>query len=269
MPAFICDTCGSQFTPSEAPPPGCPVCQDERQYVPSGGQRWTTLEVLARGHFNSYRQHEPGLIGIGTVPKFSIGQRALLLLAAGGNILWDCIPFIDAATVEIVKGLGGLSAIAISHPHYYGTMVEWSRAFGGVPVHLHAADRQWIMRPDPIIALWEGDTLPLASGVTLVRCGGHFGRRNGAALGGGRGGARCAVVGRRGAGDPRSQPRRLHAQLSQHHSAVGTGGGADRRCARAVCLRRDLWRGLRPRRAAWGPGRGAAVDRPLSRDRRR
>jgi glyoxylase-like metal-dependent hydrolase (beta-lactamase superfamily II) len=76
--------------------------------------------------------------------------------------------------VEIVKGLGGLSAIAISHPHYYGTMVEWGRAFGGVPVHLHAADRQWIMRPDPVITLWEGDTLPLASGVTLVRCGGHF-----------------------------------------------------------------------------------------------
>ena len=55
-------------------------------------------------HFNSYRQHEPGLIGIGTVPKFSIGQRALLLRTPTGNVLWDCIPFIDAATVEIVKG---------------------------------------------------------------------------------------------------------------------------------------------------------------------
>jgi hypothetical protein len=174
MPAFICETCGSQFTPSDAPPPACPIRQDERQFVPPGGQRWTTLEALARGHFNSYRKHEAGLIGIGTVPKFSIGQRALLLQAPGGNILWDCIPFIDEATIEIVKGLGGLSAIAISHPHYYATMVEWSRAFGGVPVHLHAADRQWIMRPDPAIALWEGETLPLASGLTLIRCGGHF-----------------------------------------------------------------------------------------------
>src|SRR6478735_9631375 len=113
-------------------------------------------------------------VGIGTVPKFSIGQRALLLRAPDGNILWDCIPFIDAATVEIVKGLGGVAAIAISHPHYYSTMVEWSHAFGAVPIHLHAADRQWIMRPDPCIRLWDGDTLPLASGVTLVRCGGHF-----------------------------------------------------------------------------------------------
>jgi hypothetical protein len=174
MPAFLCETCGSQFAPSEAPPPECPICRDERQYVPPGGQRWTTLEALARRHFNSYRRCEPGLIGIGTEPKFAIGQRALLLRAGRGNILWDCIPFFDSSTVEIVNGLGGLAGIAISHPHYYSTMVEWSRAFGGVPVHLHAADQQWIMRPDPVIKLWDGDTIELAPGVTLIRCGGHF-----------------------------------------------------------------------------------------------
>ena len=174
MPAFICETCGSQFTPSDAPPPSCPVCEDERQFVPAGGQRWTTLDKLTPGHFNCYQQYEPGLIGVGTVPKFAIGQRALILRAGEGNILWDCISFVDAATIELVKGVGGLSAIAISHPHYYSTMVEWSRAFGGIPIHLHAADRQWIMRPDPTIKLWDGDTLPIARGVTLVRCGGHF-----------------------------------------------------------------------------------------------
>ena len=174
MPAFICETCGSQFTPSDAPPPSCPVCEDERQFVPAGGQRWTTLDKLTRGHFNCYQQYEPGLIGVGTVPKFAIGQRALILRAGEGNILWDCISFIDAATFELVKGVGGLSAIAISHPHYYSTMVEWSRAFGGVQMDGNAADRRWIMRPDPTIKLWEGDTLPIARGVTLVRCGGHF-----------------------------------------------------------------------------------------------
>ncbi len=174
MPAFICNTCGSQFTPSEHPPPDCPICLDERQFVPPGGQAWTTLEVLARRHFNCFRQHEPGLIGIGMEPRFAIGQRALLVRTPQGNVLWDCIPLIDAATIEIVKGLGGLTGIAISHPHYYSTMVEWSHAFGGVPVHLHAADRQWVMRPDPAIKFWDGDTLALAPGVTLIRCGGHY-----------------------------------------------------------------------------------------------
>jgi hypothetical protein len=174
MPAFICSACASQFAPSEQPPPECPICLDERQFVPPGGQSWTTLDTLARRHFNSYRQHEPGLLGIGTVPQFAIGQRALLVRTPAGNLLWDCIALIDAATIEIVKALGGLIGIAISHPHYYSTMVEWSHALGGVPIHLHAADRQWIMRRDPVIRLWDGDTLPLAEGLTLVRCGGHF-----------------------------------------------------------------------------------------------
>jgi hypothetical protein len=174
MPAFICNACGSQFTPSEQQPSSCPICVDERQFVPPTGQAWSTLDALTRRHFNSYRQHEPGLLGIGTVPTFAIGQRALLLRTPEGNILWDCIALLDAATIEIIKGLGGLAGIAISHPHYYSTMVEWSRAFGDAPIHLHAADQKWIMRPDSAIKLWEGDSLPLATGVTLIRCGGHF-----------------------------------------------------------------------------------------------
>jgi hypothetical protein len=174
MSAFICITCGTQFTPSERPPGECPVCTDERQYVPPTGQNWTTLEALSRGHFNCYRQYEPGLVGLATTPKFAIGQRALLVRTPQGNVLWECVSLLDAATVEIIDGLGGLTGIAISHPHYYSSMVEWSRAFGGIPIHLHAADRQWIMRPDPVIRLWDGDTLALTDGLTLIRCGGHF-----------------------------------------------------------------------------------------------
>jgi len=75
--------------------------------------------------------------------------------------------------VEAVKALGGISAIVISHPHYYSSMVEWSRAFGSVPIYLHAADRQWVMRPDQAIVFWEGETRTLAEGLTLLRCGGH------------------------------------------------------------------------------------------------
>ncbi len=174
MPAFICTTCGAQFAPTEAPPERCPICEDERQYVPPRGQTWTTLPALAASHFNSYREYEPGLIGIGSQPAFAIGQRALLVRTAGGNVLWDCISMIDAATVTLVKALGGIQAIAVSHPHFYTSMVEWSRAFDGAPIHLHAADRAWIMRPDPAIRLWEGETLSLWPGVTLIRCGGHF-----------------------------------------------------------------------------------------------
>ena len=68
---------------------------------------------------------------------------------------------------------GGISAIAISHPHYYSSMIEWSRAFD-CPVLLHAADRQWVMRQDPAIEFWEGETKEIGHGLTLIRCGGHF-----------------------------------------------------------------------------------------------
>jgi hypothetical protein len=173
MPAYICTTCGTQFTPSESAPPRCPICDEDRQYVPPSGQSWTTLEALARSHCNGFRQHEKDLIGIGTMPAFAIGQRALLLHTERGNVLWDCISLLDEATITIVKALGGLIGIAISHPHYYASMVEWAHVFD-VPIHLHAGDRQWVMRSDPAIKFWDGDTLRLASGVTLIRCGGHF-----------------------------------------------------------------------------------------------
>ena len=171
---FICTACGTQFAPSETAPQSCAICQDDRQFVPPEGQRWTTLEALANSHVNAYREYEPGLIGVGTYPRFAIGQRALLVCTPYGNVLWDCVALLDQATRTLINGLGGLSAIGISHPHFYTTMVEWSRAFGAVPIYLHAADRQWIMRPDAAVRVWEGETLPLLRGVTLIRCGGHF-----------------------------------------------------------------------------------------------
>jgi hypothetical protein len=174
MPHFICTTCGTQHAETPAPPVRCAICEDERQYIGWGGQRWTTLDEMRTDHQNQIRPEEPNLTGIGTTPKFGIGQRALLVQSTGGDILWDCISLIDDATVEAVYNLGGLAAIAISHPHYYSAMVEWSRAFGNVPIFLHAADRHWIMRPDPAIEFWEGETRPLHDGLTLIRCGGHF-----------------------------------------------------------------------------------------------
>jgi len=171
MPAFICTACGTQFPPSDKPPAQCAICEEERQYVPSGGQRWTTLEALSQSEMNSLREYEPGVLGIGA--GFAIGQRALLVRTPGGNVLWDCVSTLDAATVTTIKGLGGIKAIAISHPHFYTTMGEWARAFD-CPIHLNAADKDWIMKPDPAIQLWQGDTYKLWDGVTLIRCGGHF-----------------------------------------------------------------------------------------------
>ena len=130
MPNFICNTCGTQYPDADQPPASCPICQDERQYLKATGQNWTTLERLRLTNRNSVKFREPGLIGVGIEPHFAIGQRALFLRTAKANVLWDCLPLLDEAVVEALKALGGISAIAISHPHCYSSMVEWSRAFG-------------------------------------------------------------------------------------------------------------------------------------------
>ena len=174
MPNFICTTCGTQHAESDQPPASCAICQDERQYIKVTGQQWTTLDKLRLTNRDSLKFKESGLIGVGMEPHFAIGQRALFLRTPKANLLWDCLPLLDEAVVEAVKAMGGISAIAISHPHYYSSMVEWSRAFGGVPIYLHAADRQWVMRPDKAIDFWEEETRTLAEGLTLIRCGGHF-----------------------------------------------------------------------------------------------
>lgn len=171
---FVCVTCGTQFAASDREPDRCPICEDERQYVGPGGQTWTTLAELRRQHRNTFAEVEPGLHVIQPEPRVGIGQRAFVVRTPAGNLLWDCVPLLDDATVERVKSLGGLTAIAISHPHYYSAMAEWSHAFGGIPIHLHRADAAWVMRPDDHIRHWDGERLPLFGGLELVRLGGHF-----------------------------------------------------------------------------------------------
>jgi len=174
MPAFICNTCGTQYEPSDKPPAACPICDDERQFVPPTGQSWTTLESLQQRHYNGWRELEPNLWSIQTFPAFGIGQRAQLLRTPHGNILWDCIALVDRATVELIRAMGGIKGIAISHPHYYTTMTEWSRALGDVPILLHEGDRKWILRGGPTVELWSGASKPWLPGLTLINAGGHY-----------------------------------------------------------------------------------------------
>lgn len=170
---YICVTCGTQFAETEREPEHCPICEDERQYIGHNGQRWTTLATLQRDYHNVIKPVEPKLTGLGTLPAFAIAQRALLVQTPQGNVLWDCISLLDDPTIAAVRALGGIAAIAISHPHYYSSMIEWAREFDA-PIYIHAAEREWVMRPDRAVHFWEGETQPLGEGLTLIRCGGHY-----------------------------------------------------------------------------------------------
>ena len=212
----ICTTCGTQFGPSEGAPAHCPICEDERQYIGLGGQQWTRLEDLQRDHHNIIRELEPGLTGIGTHPEFAIAQRALLVQTPAGNILWDCISLLDPPTRAVVQSLGGISAIAISHPHYYSSMVEWSRAFDA-PIYLHAADRQWVMRADPRYRVLGREHPGAGRRHHPDPLRGAFSGRDRPALAGRRRGPGSAAQRRYPDGRARPSLRQLHVQLPQPH----------------------------------------------------
>lgn len=241
LQCFVCETCNVQYAPSAAPPSGnCVVCADERQYVPQGGQRWTTLAKLCGGHRNAFQRMEPQLLGIGTEPKSGIGQRALLVSTPEGNLLWDCIALLDAATRDIVAALGGIKAIAISHPHYYSTCVEWSRAFNA-PIYIHMKERCALGKANSIRGHGHSGPLPgpppaCLSLRTPPQCGAAFS---------------CLPLGLW----PIPAPPQLSDSCLGMVQVVG-GGRAPGRCGGALPLL-----GGGPAAALWGPLPLAPVSR--------
>lgn len=187
---LVCTACGTQFPTADAKAlTTCRICDDPRQFTPSTGQDFTTLDALrAAKHKNVFAPFANAagkqFISISSEPKIAIGQRAVLIRTPRGNVLWDCITLLDDETITHVNKLGGLKAIVISHPHYYSTHVEWARAFQ-CPVYLAAEDKEWMVQSSP----WQRFVtetefvVPLGSDaveddpageVKVLKLGGHF-----------------------------------------------------------------------------------------------
>jgi hypothetical protein len=168
-----CAACGIEFGDSRADLPElCPICADERQYIPASGQSWVSQAELAELASVSVSQLGPEQWGV-TADGVGIGQTMQVVRAVEGVLLWDPTGLVDAATVDFVRGLGPVLAIVASHPHMYGAQVAWSHALDGAPVLVNDADAAWLQRRDAVIAPWSG-SLELATGLELRTLGGHF-----------------------------------------------------------------------------------------------
>ncbi|CAK4031001.1 Hypothetical predicted protein [Lecanosticta acicola] len=181
---LLCNECGTQYpVTTQSGKDECKICDDPRQYVPATGQVFTTLGRLKQqGHRNTWWQDEenPRIWSVRTEPKFAIGQRAMLVQTAAGNVLWDLIALLDQETVDKIVQLGGLKAIVISHPHYYTTWSEWSRTFQ-CPVYIGEPDKLWLERVNSkgadirfLQEPYTTDILPGSSDLTAILAGGHF-----------------------------------------------------------------------------------------------
>jgi hypothetical protein len=182
---LICTACGTQFDISDRNVlKRCRICDDPRQFVPPTGQAFTTLAELKKAGHENKREPLDGddrFWSIWTEPKFAIGQRAILIKSPHGNVLWDCITYLDSETIEWINSLGGLAAIVISHPHYYSTHLEWAETFD-CPVYLSWEDKMWLNRMDPLgkaRTFIEGREEEIEvrgekTGVKALKLGGHF-----------------------------------------------------------------------------------------------
>ena len=169
----ICTVCGTQFSLEGDALELCPICTDDRQYIPEEGQSWTSLDGLSNKHSVIIKKINDRLYELKMAPSFAIGQRALLVLSPGGNILWDCISLINEPTIEFIKSKGGLKAIAFSHPHYYTTMNEWAEIFD-CPIYIHQRDEQWIFNKGEHVNLWHDTEKYLWDDIRIINVGGHF-----------------------------------------------------------------------------------------------
>ncbi len=170
--AKVCATCGTHYAVNDSIDI-CKICADDRQYIPDGGQVWTTHDQLLRNNSVRILRIHDKVYELQIKPTFAIGQRALLILSDQGNILWDCIPLLNEPVIDFIKAHGGLKAIAFSHPHYYSNMNEWADVFD-CPIYIHQSDEEWIVNKGKHVTLWKGDEKQLWDGIRIINIGGHF-----------------------------------------------------------------------------------------------
>ena len=180
MDLLVCVTCGTQYdtTDKRTLENRCRICEDPRQFVPESGQAWTSLGEMRRlGRWtNIVREIIPRRVfSLTTAPKFGIGQRCIFVKGEieEGNVLWDCLPFLDEDTVNWIELQGGLTAIAISHPHMYATAVSWAEQFR-CRIHVFGHDRDWVMRPSTNHEFVDGEMQTITADLQMYRIGGHF-----------------------------------------------------------------------------------------------
>src|ERR1700744_11987 len=95
---WLCRTCGVEHSVASGV---CAICADERQWVPSDGQLWATLDQLVgEGMRSVLCDIEEGLVALGSAPALGIGQLGKLVCSDAGNVLWDPSGFVDDAAAR-------------------------------------------------------------------------------------------------------------------------------------------------------------------------
>ena len=169
MAVISCATCGVERR-VDALPEACPICMDERQYMPADGvQRWVdpaALDVRTEMH-----AIEPGLWSVVLHGAPGIGQHAKIVQTDAGCVMVEAPAAITDEAVAAVRALGDVKAIIPTHPHMYGCQSLWAAALGAT-VYVAKADAGWLGERPARLEEWDGELA--VGGVRASSPGGHF-----------------------------------------------------------------------------------------------
>lgn len=120
--------------------------------------------------------------------------------AITGLVMWDCVAYIDDATIKKIDELSsgdGIAHMIVSHPHYYSTTAVWAAAFPEMQMWLAEVDfYAWHQRTDLVrirkehpvgkggivasvaerlrLVKDEQTILPCSTSTKILLLGGHF-----------------------------------------------------------------------------------------------
>ncbi|MGF1502763.1 MAG: MBL fold metallo-hydrolase [Paracoccaceae bacterium] len=169
---YACANCGHwQIWFADREPLGCPICMDTRNALPEDGWDFKTEAFAETTFTTSWRQVDDDLWAFTARPKFGLGATGWLTTRDDGNVMFESCPWYSADALEQIRSLGGIRALAASHPHGYGALWQLQRVFAPI-LTIHRAD---IPYSKAFRVTWPADDVhEIAPGLTLHHVGGHY-----------------------------------------------------------------------------------------------
>ena len=167
---YACANCGF-WQLHFATPPDCPVCTDVRNDLPEDGWRFLPAAEVAATHTTHARQVADDLWAFTTTPALGLAGTGWLIVQSEGNTAFEGAPFYDAAALDHIAALGGVTWLSGSHAHGYGALWQLQERFQP-ELAIHKDDLA--MTKAFAVTTSYDDTHRLAPGLTLHHVGGHY-----------------------------------------------------------------------------------------------
>jgi hypothetical protein len=128
MKHYVCDNCGFWQRRFDVPT-WCPVCEDYRHPLPPKGYSFRTIDDMAT-QVVTRDEPLPGVHRFSTSPSIGIGSCGYMIETDTGNLHFDGCGWYDDDALDFIAGRGGVSVVAASHPHVYGSLWRIVERFG-------------------------------------------------------------------------------------------------------------------------------------------